>query len=72
MGAQARDSLGDAGVDFFGQAEHEGQGFDIAVPDAAVAGAQDAADERGVLVVLNQLLCPFQCRPGLDSVRPGK
>jgi hypothetical protein len=36
-----------------GQAVHEGQGLDVAVPDAAAPGAQDAADEGGVLVVLD-------------------
>ena len=41
-------------VDLGGQAEHEGQGLDVAVGDAAGVGAQDAAGERGVLVVLDQ------------------
>ena len=40
-------------VDLGGQAEHEGQGLDVAVGDAAGVGAQDAAGERGVLVVLD-------------------
>ena len=49
-------------VDLGGQAEHEGQGFDVAVGDAAGVGAQDAAGERGVLVVLDQ-----PCGRGLVS-----
>ena len=52
VGAQALDRLGDGVVDLLGQADQEGQGLDIAVPDAAAEGAQDAADECGVLVVL--------------------
>ena len=44
-GAQAIDRLGYGSVDLLGQAEHEGQGLGVAVPDAAAAGAQDAADE---------------------------
>ena len=52
MGAQALDGFGYGSVDLLGQVEHEGQGLDVAVPDAAV-GAQDAADECGVLVVLD-------------------
>jgi hypothetical protein len=72
VGAQALDGFGYGGVDLLGQAEHEGQGLDVAVPDAAAAGAQDPADERGVLVVLDLPSRPFLCQPGLDSVRPGE
>ena len=67
-GAQALDRLGYGGVDLLGQAEHEAQGLDVAVADAAAAGAQDAADERGVLVVLDLPSWPFRCQPRLDSV----
>ena len=67
--AQAGDGLGDGGVDLGGQAEHEGQGLDVAVGDAAGVGAQDAAGERGVLVVLDQPRGAVWCQRGLDSVR---
>ena len=53
MGAQALDRLGHRGVDLLGQADQEDQGLDIAVSDAAAESAQDAADECGVLVVLD-------------------
>ena len=59
-GAQALDGLCYGGVDLLGQAEHEAQGLDVAVADAAAAGAQDAADERGVLVVLDLPSWPFR------------
>jgi hypothetical protein len=52
-GAQALDGFGYGGVDLLGQAEHEGQGLDVAVPDAAAVCAQDAAGECGVLVILD-------------------
>src|SRR4029077_3094002 len=51
--AQAGDGLGDGVIDLGGQAEHEGQGLDVAVSDAAGIGPQDAAGERGILVVLD-------------------
>jgi hypothetical protein len=49
-------------VSISGQAEREGQGLDVAVPDAAAAGAQDPADERGVLDLPPR---PFRCQPAL-------
>jgi hypothetical protein len=52
VGALALDGFGYGSVDLLGQVEHEGQGLDVAVPDAAAVGAQDAADECGVLIVL--------------------
>jgi hypothetical protein len=67
--AQALDGLGYGGVDLLGQTEHEGQGLDVAVPDAATVGAQDAPDECGVLVVLDLAPRTFQCQPGLDMIR---
>ena len=39
---QVLDRLSYGGVDLLGQAEHEGQGLDVAVADAAAVGAQDA------------------------------
>ena len=51
--AQTLDCPGYGGVDLLGQAEHEGQGLDVAVADATGVGAQDAPGECAVLVVLN-------------------
>src|ERR1039457_6927500 len=56
---QALDRLGDGGVDLLGQAEHEGQGVNVAIADAAAVGAQDAPDECAVLVVLDPPSPPF-------------
>ena len=50
---QAFDCYGYRGVDVLGQAEHEGQGLDVAIADATAVGPQDALNERGVLVVLD-------------------
>jgi hypothetical protein len=49
MAARALDGLGDGRVDLLGEVEHEGQGLDVAVPDPAAAGADDAR----VLIVLD-------------------
>ena len=54
MSAQALDRLGHRGVDLLGQVDQEGQGPNITVSDAAAVGAQDAADEGAVLVVLDR------------------
>ena len=67
-GTQALDRLGYGGVDLLGQAEHEGQGLDVTVADAAAVGVQDAPDERAVFVVLDLPSPPFWCQLGLDSV----
>ena len=72
VGAQALDRLGHRGVDLLGQADQEAECFHIAVSDAAAVGAQDAADERTVLVVLDLSSWPFRCQPRLDSARPRK
>ena len=64
-GAQALDSLGCGGVDLLGQAEHEAQGVDVAVADAAAVGAQDAADECAVLVVSTRRRRRFGVNPAL-------
>ncbi len=34
--AQAIDRFGDSGVDLVSEADHEGQGLDVAVPDAVL------------------------------------
>ena len=72
MSAQALDRLGHRGIDLLGQVDHEDQGLNITVSDAAAVGAQDAADERTVLVVLDLSSWPFRCQPRLDTSRPGK
>ena len=46
--------------------------LDIAVPDAAALGAQDAADERGVVVVLDLPPRALGCQPCLDSIQHGE
>ena len=65
MAAQALDGLGYGGVDLLGQTKHEDQGLDVAVPDAAAASTQDAADERGVLAVLDLRSGRFAVNPAL-------
>jgi hypothetical protein len=49
VATQALDHLGDSSVDLLGQAEHEDQGLDVAVPNTAAVGALDAPNECGVL-----------------------
>ena len=71
-GAQALDRLGHRGIDLLGQADLEDQGLNIAVSDAAAVGAQDAAGEGAVLVVLDLPSRPVRCHLCLDSSRPGK
>jgi hypothetical protein len=51
VSAQTPDRLGHCGVDLLGQ---EGQGLDIAVSDTAAVSAQDAAGERGILIILDR------------------
>ena len=51
--AQALDRLGGGSVQFVGEPGHQDERFDVAVCDAAAVGAQDAADERCVFVVLD-------------------
>jgi len=65
MSGQALDRPGHRGVDLLGQVDQEGQGLNITVSDAAAAGAQDAADEGTVLVVLDLPSWPFRCQPTL-------
>ena len=72
MSGQALDRPGHRGVDLLGQVDQEGQGLNITVSDAAAAGAQDAADEGTVLVVLDLPSWPFRCQPHFDSSRPRK
>ena len=46
---------------------HGGDGLDVAGGDAAAVGAYDAAEERGVLVVLDDPVAPFWCQRLLDA-----
>jgi hypothetical protein len=65
---QAGDGLGDRVVDVIGQADHVGQGLDVAGSDAAAVGPQDAPGERGVLAVLGNRPPPLGCQAVVDSV----
>ena len=51
------------------EAVHDGDGLDVAGGDAAAVGADDAAQERGVLVVLHDPVAPFRCQRLLDAGR---
>ena len=53
---------------FVSEADHEGEGFDVAERDAAGVGPQDAAGERGVLVVLGQPPRAVWCQGPVDGV----
>ena len=61
--------LADSGIDLVGEIGHQGERLDVAVSDAAGVGAQDAAGERGVLVVLPHPHGAVWCQRGLDGVR---
>ena len=50
-----------------GEGGHGGDGLDVAGGDAAAVGAYDAAEERGVLVVLDDPVAPFWCQRLLDG-----
>ena len=52
-----------------GEGAMVGDGFDVAGCDAAAVGADDAAQERGVLVVLDDPVSPFWCQGLLDAGR---
>ena len=71
MGPKAFDRLGDGSVDLIGEAGHECECFYVTVADAAAVGAQDAADECGVLVVLDGPPTPVWCQPHFGTGSPG-
>ncbi len=48
-----------------------GQGVNVTGCHPSGVGADDAADERGVLVVLDRPPSPVWCQPGLDAGSPG-
>ena len=50
-----------------GEVGHGGDGVDVAAGDAAAVGADDAAQERGVLVVLGDPVTPFWCQRLVDT-----
>jgi hypothetical protein len=52
-GAQAPNSLGYGGVNLTGEPGHKDECIHVALPDTTRVGAQDAADECGVLVILD-------------------
>ena len=63
-----RAGLADSGVDLVRESGQGDECLDVAVSDAMGVGPQDAAGERGIVVVLDQPLRPLVCQPGLDSV----
>ena len=73
--AEAGDGLAGGVLEVVGEVGHGGDGLDVAGGDAAAVGADDAAEERGVLVVLDDPVSPFWCQGPLDSAmcrgRPG-
>ncbi len=50
---------------------HVGQGVNVTGHDSPGVGADDAADEGGVLVVLDVPSPLVWCQPGLDGGSPG-
>ena len=66
-GAEAGDGLADGVVEVVGEVGHGGDGFDVSGGDAAAVGADDAAEERGVLVVLDDPRSPFWCQWLVDG-----
>ena len=64
VGAEAGDGALGGGADLVGECGHVGDGLDVAGGDAAAVGAQDAAEEGGVLVVLDDAPSPVE-RQGL-------
>ena len=66
--AQACHGLADRGIDLLGETGHGDERVDVAVRDTAGVGPQDAASERGIVVVLDQPPRPFRCQRPLDGV----
>ena len=64
---EAGDGLADGVVEVVGEVGHVGDGFDVSGGDAAAVGADDAAEERGVLVVLDDPRSPFCCQGPVDG-----
>ena len=65
--AEPGDGLAGGVLEVVGEADHGGDGLDVAGGDAAAVGAYDAAQERGVLVVLDDPVAPFWCQRLLDA-----
>ena len=69
MCAESGDGLAGGVLEMAGEGGHGGDGFDVAGGDAAAVGAYDAAEERGVLVVLDDPRSPFWCQGLVDAGR---
>ena len=67
--AESGDGLAGGVLEVVGEGGHGGDGLDVAGGDAAAVGAYDAAQERGVLVVLDDPVGPFWCQRLLDAGR---
>jgi hypothetical protein len=63
--------LGDRFVQLGGESGHVRQGVNIPGRYSPCVGAYHAADERGILVVLDRLSPPVWCQSGLDVGSPG-
>jgi len=69
---QSGDALPDRVIEFADGGGHVRDRVDVAGRDAARPGAQDAAGERGVLVVLGDPPSPPGCQAAVDTgPRPG-
>ena len=64
--AQAGDGVAGGVLEVVGEGAMVGDGFDVAGGDAAAVGADDAAEESGVLVVLDDR-CAVWCQGLLDT-----
>src|ERR1022692_547528 len=68
VAAEPDDGVADGVLDVGAEVSDEGEGFDVAACDAAGVGAQDAARERGVLVVLDDRPGGVWCQAVVDGV----
>src|SRR4051794_8741314 len=55
VSTQSEDGVADGVVELGGEVDHVGEGFDVAGGDTSGVGADNALDERGVFVVLDDV-----------------
>ena len=67
MPAQPGDRVGDGLVQQPGEADQLGEGFDVAGGDPAGVGADDAPNEGGVVVVLDDVTAARLGRPAVSG-----
>src|SRR5689334_3062906 len=67
--AESGDGLAGGLLEVGREAVHGSDGFDVAGCDAAAVGAYDAAEERSILVVLDDPVAPSGCQRILDARR---